>query len=193
MDQHTTTDTAHTAEGPEEVVMTLELVAAEQEGDPALVNAVGRDTAAALQQQGYTLRPVSTEQKGGFLVEVVTTVTQLAVMAWDHRAVAEEVIAELSSLVTIFGAIVPALKQVFHAHEQQVGKQESTNHPVTIALEIDGAPLLVTAPDVEQAETALKLAQRFRTTHPTVARQVTTRSKVKGRGRVPARKRRPRR
>jgi hypothetical protein len=190
MDQQTTADTAHT---PEEVVMTLELVAAEQEGDPALVNAVGRATAAALQQQGYTLRPVSTGQKGGFLVEVVTTVTQFAALAWDHRAVAEEVIADLSGLVTIFGTIVPALKQVFHAYEQQVGKQESTNDPITIALEIDGAQLLITAPDVEQAEAALRLAQRFRTAHPTVARQVTTKSKVKGQGRIPARKRRPRR
>lgn len=193
MDQ---TAMAHTAEVPEELVRTLKLVAAEQEGDPALVNALGRDTAAALQQQGYTLHPVHAEQKekgGGFIVEVVTTITQLAAMAWDLRAVAEEVLADLSALITIFGAINPALKQVFHAHERQVGKQESTNTPIIISLEIDGAPLLITAPDLEQAEAALKLALRFRTAHPAVARQVTTKSKVKAQGRVPARKRRRRR
>jgi N-acetyl-anhydromuramyl-L-alanine amidase AmpD len=193
MDQ---TSMAHTSEVPEEVVMTLEFVTAGQESDPALVNAVGRETAETLRLQGYTLRPVHTEQKekgGGFLIEVVITITQLAATAWDHRAVAEEVIADLSGLIAIFGAIVPALKQAFHAHERQVGKQESVDSPISIALEIDGAPLLVTAPDVAQLEAALKLAQRFCASHPTVARQVTSKSKVKAQGRVPARKRRPRR
>lgn len=112
MDQHATSDTAHTPGAPEELVMTFELVADESESDPALVNAVGHDTVAALQQEGYTVRPVYTGQKGGFLVEVVTTVTQLATIAWDHRAVAEEVIADLSGLVTIFSAVLPKLKQM---------------------------------------------------------------------------------
>src|SRR5579884_951034 len=107
VDQYVTSDRAHTPEAPEELVMTLELVADEDEGDPALVNAVGRDTVAALQQEGDTVRPVYTGQKGGFLVEVVTMVTQLATIAWDNRAVAGEVIADLSGLVTIFAAVLP--------------------------------------------------------------------------------------
>jgi hypothetical protein len=63
----------------------------------ALVNAVGRDTVAVLQQEGDTVRPVYTGQKAGFLVDVVTTTTQLATIAWDNRAVAEEIIADLSA------------------------------------------------------------------------------------------------
>jgi len=190
MDQHTTSDAAHTPEAPEELVMTLELVADEGESDPALVNAVGRDTVKALQQEGETVRPIYTGQKGGFLVEVVTTVTQLAVAGWDHRAVAEEVIADLSGLVTILAAVLPKLKQLLHAHEQRVGKEESTSNPMKIVLEIDGVPLSIEPSDVIQDDAARKLTLQFRSAHPTVAPQVTTKSKVRVQGRVPMRKRR---
>lgn len=60
MGQHIVSDTAHNPETPQELAMTFELVADESDGDPALVNTVGRDTAAALQQEGYTVRPVYT-------------------------------------------------------------------------------------------------------------------------------------
>lgn len=190
MDQHVTSDTAHTPEAPEELVITLELVA--DEGDPALVNAVGRDIVAALQQEGETVRPVYTGQKGGFLVEVVTTITQLATTAWDHRSVAEEVIADLSGLVTIFAALLSKFKQMLHAHEQRVGKEESTSNPIKIVLEIDGVPLGIKPSDVMQDDAAHKLTLQFRSAHPLVAPQVTTKSKVKVQGRVPTRKRRRR-
>ena len=190
MDQHVTSDTVDTPEAPEELVMTLELVADEGEGDPALVNAVGRDTVAALQQEGDTVRPVYTGQKGGFLVDVVTTVTQLAITAWDHRAVADEVIKDLSGLVTIFGVVLPKLKQMLHAHEQRVGKEESTSNPMKIVIEIDGVPFSIKPSDVMQDDAASKLTLQFRSAHPLVAPQVTTKSKVKVQGRVPTRKRR---
>ena len=192
MDQHVTSDRAHTPEAPEELVMTLELVADEGEGDPAFVNAVGRDTVAALQQEGDTVRPVYTGKKGGFLVEVVTTVTQLATTGWDHRAGAEEVIKGLSGLVTIFGVVLPMLKQMLHAHEQRVGKEESTSNPMKTVIEIDGASLSIKPSDVMQDDAAHKLTLQFRSAHPLVAPQVRTKSKVKVQGRVPTRKRRRR-
>lgn len=98
---------------------------------------------------------------------------------------AEEAIADLSGLVTIFGAVLPALKQMLHAHKERVGKEESTSNPIKITLEIDGAPLKIEAPDVMQAEAALKLALQFRSAHPTVAPQITAKSKIKLQGRVP--------
>jgi hypothetical protein len=192
MDQHVPSDRAHTPEAPEELVMTLELVADEGEGDPALVNAVGRDTVAALQREGDTVRPVYTGQKGGFLVDVVMTVTQLATIAWDNRAVAGEVIADLSGLVTIFAAVLPKLKQMLHAHEQRVGKEESTSNPMKIVIEIDGVPFNIEPSDVMQDDAAHKLTLQFSSAHPAVAPQVTTKSKVKVQGRVPTRKRRRR-
>jgi hypothetical protein len=192
VDQHVTLDTAHTPEAPEELVMTLELVADESESNPALVNAVGRDTVTALQQEGDTVRPVYTGQKGGFLVEVVTMVTQLAITAWDNRAVAEEAIADLSGLVTIFAAVLPKLKQMLHAHEQRVGKEESTSNPIKFVIEINDAALKIEPSDVMQDDAAHKLTLQFRSAHPLVAPQVTTKSKVKVQGRVPTRKRRRR-
>ena len=190
MSQHIVSDTGHTPEAPQELMMTFELVADESDGDPALVNGVGRDTATVLQQEGYTVRSVYTGQQGGFLVEVVTTVTQLATFSWDHHVVAEEAITDLSGLVTIFGAVLPALRQMLHAHKERVGKEESTSNPIKITIEIDGAPLKIEVPDVMQAETALQLALQFRSAHPAVAPQITTKSKVKVQGRVPAGKRR---
>src|SRR5260221_11118416 len=50
------------------VVITLELVADEEEGDPALITAIGRETATTLQHDGSTLRPVYTGQRGGLFV-----------------------------------------------------------------------------------------------------------------------------
>jgi hypothetical protein len=178
---------------PEEVVITFELVADEQDLDPAFVNAVGLDTIDALQQEGYTVHPVYTGQKGGILVEIVTTTVQLATMAWQNRAGAGEAIADISGLATIFTAVVPTLQKLFYAHEQHASKEESASNPLKITLEIDGASLKVEATDAAQAEAVLKLAQQFRIAHPTVASQVTTKSKVKVQGQVSARKRRRRR
>ena len=136
------------------------------------------------------MRPVYTGQKGGFLVEVVTTATQLAATAWDHGAVAEEVIADLSGLVTIFAVVLPKLKQMLHAHEQRVGKEESTSNPIKFVIEIGDVPLSIEPSDVMQDDAAPKLTLQFRSAHPLFAPQVTTKSKVKVQGRVPTRKRR---
>jgi hypothetical protein len=177
----------------ETLSMTLELIADEQSGDPALAIAVGRDIVASLQHDGYAVHPVYKGQMGGIFVEVVTTITQMATMAWNNRAIADEAIADLSGLVIIFGSILPALKKVLHAHEQRVGKEESVANPIKISLMIDGAPLSVEAPDVTQADAALKLAQQFRAAHSTSAPRVTTKSKVAAQVRVPTPKRKRRR
>jgi hypothetical protein len=80
-----------------------------------------------------------------------------------------------------------------HAYEQRVGKEESTSNPVTFVLEIDGAPFSIEPADVMQEDAAPRLALQFRSVHPTVAQQVTRKSKVKVQGRVPTRKRKQRR
>src|SRR5690348_15268574 len=103
MDQYVPADATNL---PEKLVMTLELVA-DDDGDPALVNDVGRDTATTLQSDGYTVQPVYIGQKGGVIVEITTTVIQLATMVWNNHATAAEVIADVSGLVTVFGTIVP--------------------------------------------------------------------------------------
>jgi hypothetical protein len=186
---------SHSSDTTEPLVITLELVPDEEEGDqdPAFVSALGRATTEVLQSDGYTLRPVYTGQRGGpFLVEVVTTISQVATQVWDNRATIEEVINDTGALITIFSFVIPIIRRLFHTHEQQIGKDESQAHPITIIVEVDGARIAVAAPDVTQADAALAAAQRFATAHPRVASQVTPKSKVIMQGRIPQRHRRRR-
>jgi len=188
MDEHSTSDFSHYPNILQELMVTLELVASEDEseGDPALVLAVGRDTVIALQQEGYIVHPVYTGQKGGFLVEIVTQVMQFI---WNYH---EEIIADLSGLVTIFGTIIPTIQKMLQAHEQNVGK-EGVTKPIKIKIEIDGASIMIEAPDIMQAESALKLAYQYQSVHPNTALQATTNSNIKVQGQIPGRKRRKRR
>src|SRR5260221_14338053 len=97
------------------VVITLELVADEEEVDPALITAIGRETATTLQHDGSTLRPVYTEQRGGpFIVEVVQPVEQAAVQVWSNRAAIGEGLNDLSALGTIFRAALPLTRHLCH-------------------------------------------------------------------------------
>ena len=167
-------------------VITLELVADEEEGDPALINAVGRDTVAALQREGFTLRPVYTGQRGGpFVVEVLQAIEQAAEQVWANRAAIEEGLASLASIVTIFSPIPALITWLRLAHEHQVGQDESRTHPVKITIEVEGAQLAVEAADEVQADAALALAHQFLTAHPTEATRVTPKSRVKMQGRIP--------
>jgi hypothetical protein len=179
----------------EPLVITLELVPDEKEGDqdPAFVSELGHDTAEILQRDGYILRPVYTGQRGGpFLVEVVNTVSQAATQVWVNRATIEEFINDSAALIAIFSFAAPIIKRLFHVHEQQIGQGESRAHPITISIEIDGARIAVAASDVTQADAALDAAQRFAASYPQVASQVTTKSKLTMRGYIPQRPRRRR-
>ena len=189
MEEHITPNIAYTPDMLQELVITFELVTDENEseGDPALVLAVGRDTVIALQQEGYIVRPIYIGQKGGFLVEIVTEAMQFV---WNYH---EEIIADLSGLVTIFGTIIPTIQKMLQAHEERMGKEEGVTNPIKIKIEIDGASIMIEAIDIVQAEAALKLAHRFHSVHSNTALQATTNSNIKVQGQIPARKRRKRR
>jgi hypothetical protein len=183
------------SETAESLVITLELVPDKEEDDqdPAFLSALGRDTAKILQRDGYILHSVYTGQRGGpFLVEVVTTASQVATQVWDNRAIIEEVINDSAALITIFSFVVPIIKRLFHIHERHVGKDESQAHPITIVVEVDRARIAVAAADVTQADAALAAARRFATNYPQTASQATTSSKVTMQGRIPHRPRRRR-
>lgn len=185
-----------TPESSQKLTITLELVTLEDEFDPALLTVVGNDTVAALQQEGYAVLPAAyTGEKGGgsFFVEFVTTVRDAAMAAWDHRAAIEQGLADLSNLITVFVPIVSVLIYVQKAHEKQVGKEESHLYPIKITVGVDGAPLVIEAADLQQAEAALLLARKFQAAHPAVAAQATAKSKAKVHAQIPARRRRSRR
>jgi len=179
----------------ESLAITLELVhdAGEGDQDPALVSAIGSDTVETLQRNGYALHPIYTGQRGGsFLVEVITAISQVASQVWANKAVIEEVVNDTAALTTVFSAVIPIARSIFHIHEQRVGKDESQAQPLTIVIEVDGARISLAASDLTQADAALTVAQHFVAAHPQVASQVTTRSKVSMQGRIPRRPRRRR-
>jgi hypothetical protein len=169
--------------------ITLEIVPDDPlDADPALVDAVGRDATDALRNDGYTIEPVYTGQRGGdFLVNVVMPVLA---SAWTQK---DLILADGSALITLFTPVVSLAKHLHEAHERRVGKDAAQQSPIKITVEIDGASISIEAPDLENAQGAIKLAQRFQMQHPTIASQVTNQSKAKlkaGVSKRPLRKRR---
>lgn len=155
--------------------ITLEVIPDDpHNADPALVDAVGRKAADALRTDGYIIEPVYTGQRGGgFLVDVLMPILATA---WAQK---EVILADGSALVTLFTPVIAIAKYLHVAHEQCKGKDAAQQSPIKIAVEIDGAAILIEAPDLENAEAAMKLAQRFCRQHPTIASQVTNQSNAK--------------
>lgn len=168
--------------------ITLEVVSEDSHfADPALVDAVGRDTTDALHNHGYSIEPVYTSQRGGFLVDVLIP---FLTIAWTNKDI---ILADGSALVTIITPVVMLIQHLREAHEKRVGKEAFQQAPIKITVEIDGSPIAIEAPDLETAEDALKLARHFQTQHPVIAAKVTSQSLVKVTGSVPKRPPRKRR
>jgi hypothetical protein len=161
------------------LTLTLEVDSQDlQNADPALVHAIGRDIVDVLRNDGYTIKPVYTGQRGGFLVDIVIP---FFTTTWAQK---EVILADVGALVTIFTPVVLVAKHLQEAHKQNIGKDAAQQSPIRIIAEIDGAPIAIEAPDLETAEAAMKLAQRFQTEHPAVASKVTGQSKTKLKGDV---------
>jgi|GEM_PF-2073396 len=160
----------------------------------AMASAVGRDTVDELQNTGYSVQPVSTGQRGAeVLVDVVTVLTSIATNAWANKEVFERILTDAGGLVTVCGGIAPIAKTLLRVLHKRTATTHNAQEAIKITLEIDGAPITVEAADLEKAEAALTLAQQFHSTHPTIAKHVTTRSKVKLKASVPKTQQRKRR
>lgn len=166
---------------PHRTIM-LEVVSEDlQDSDLALVNEVGRDTIDALGRSGFNFKPIYTGQRGGFLVDVLIP---LLTDAWMHKDI---ILADGSALVTLITPAFMLIQHLRQAHEKRIGKEAFQQAPIRITVEIDGVPILIETPDLETAEGALKVAERFQTQYPTTASHVTLQSNVKVKGRVPKR------
>lgn len=140
----------------------------EQESNPVVIGEVGRNMVHGLRQEGYGVERVYSGQRGGLelLFAVWTVVQGGAMVAWSH-------VDALAALCAIFETTKPLLLRVFKSQEK---------HSIKISVVIDGAPVSIEAADLEGAEAALKLAQRFHAAHPAV--KVTGKSQVKAKVRV---------
>lgn len=180
---------------PSQILIQLEILTEHaDEADLALVSAVRRDTIDGLKTAGYITQPVSSAQRSGdILVEVVTTLSTIASNTWANKAIIERVITDAGGLVTVCAGIIPIAKTLSQAFKQRAADTGKIQEPVKITIEIDGAPITIEAAGLEQAEAALKLAQRFHSAHTMVAKSVTPLSKVKIKANMPKAPRRKRR
>ncbi len=178
------------SESGQHIAVQLEIVSEdEQDAGPATAAEVGQDAVDALRKNGYTVQPIYTGQRGGFLVEVITLLENLPGDIWSHK----DVLDVLSALCTIFGTIIPIAKHMLQRDQKRVANDKTQKLPIKITIEIDGAPISIEAHDLEAAESAMKLAKHFQASHPTITEKVTPHSKVKIKGSIPKSQPHPRR
>ena len=121
------------------ITLTLEVVPEDpQNSDPALVDAVGRDTADALRSEGYTVQPVYTGIRGGPLVETIAFLSQTLAAAWANK---EALISDVSGLVTILTTAATVVEKARQAYEKRVGKDTALQYPISFSLDINGMPV----------------------------------------------------
>ena len=168
---------------PQSLVVELEFVPLDQyNGDPIAVGEVSRDVVAALEKDGYVVKPVYTGERGGFLFAI-----PMGVML-----VGQAIAAHQDLLVGIFKTVQPVIEYIFKQHGKKANS-DVTQGQTKIVVEIDGAFISIEAPDVESAERLLQRAEEFRIMHPSVAANVSAVSKIKIKGAVPKRQQRRRR
>ncbi len=175
----------------------LEIVAEdEHDADPVTIGEVGRGILDEVKQDGFTVEPVYTGQRGGveLLFEIFNYVQTTAQMVGTDIYAQRDVIGVVASLLTIFDITRPLAMQVFHAREKHEAKQmvvAQEQHPVKISIVIDGAPITVEAANFKDAEAMLELAKEFYAKHPNV--NATPQSQVKIQAAVTKKARRGRR
>ena len=148
--------------------------------------AVGRDSANALRNDGYTIQPVYTGQRGGeFLVDVVFPLLNTI---WTQK---DMILTDVSALVTILTPVVTVVQYLREAHERRVGKETAREHPLKITLEIGEARLSLESSDQEGDVLAEHLAKQLLASYPHI--QVIPQTKPKVMSRVPKTQQRKRR
>lgn len=172
--------------------ITLEVIPESMnDADPALVDAIARDTADALRNDGYSIQSVYTGQRGGnqILVEVITFLQNVPSEVWAER----DTLGLISSLCTIFGSVIAVAKYLLSAHKKRTDRDAIQQSTIKITTQIDGASMSIEAPDLESVKGALNLTKRFYEKYPAVAAKVTPQSNIRVKGSVPKRQPRKRR
>ncbi len=176
---------------PQSITLTLEVVPVDPlDSDPALVDAVGRDTAEALRGEGYTVQPVYTGTRGGQLVEIIAFLSQTLAAAWANR---EALIADVSGLVTILTAAAAVVTKARQVYEKRVSKDTAQQYPISFMLDINGMSVPFAVSDVASAEEILQMARRLQASHPSLASTDPSRSKAEVKASVPKQPQRKRR
>ena len=165
------------------ITLTLEVVPEDPlNSDPALVDAVERDTASALRSEGYTVQPVYTGTRGSPLVEIITFLSQILTTAWANK---EAIIADVSGLVAILTAAAAVVGKARQAYENRVGKGTAQQYPISFTLDINGKSVPFAISDAAQAEEIFQMAQRLQASHPGLKNVDPSRSKTGVKASIP--------
>ncbi len=175
----------------------LEIIAEDNhDADPVAIGEVGRSILDEMKQDGFTVEPVYTGQRGGLelLFEIFNYVQTTAHTVGADIYAQRDVIGEIAGLLTILDIARPLAMRLFKAREKHEAKQAAITqeqHPVKISLVIDGTPITIEAANFKDAEAMLELAKKFHSAHPDV--NVTPQSRVKIQASVPKKVRHGRR
>lgn len=158
----------------------------EHDRDYVAIGEASRAIINAVKQDGYAIEPQYTGQRGG--LDLLFEVLPYLQTAWADIYAQKDAIGVIANLSAIFAAVSPIALTVFKAREKQDVVPPT---PVKLTVMIDGAPITVEAANLKDAESALELAKRFHSAHPTV--KPTPQSQVKIQTRVPKKPKRGRR
>ena len=173
------------------ITLALEVVSEDiTSSDFALIDAVERDTADALRNEGYTVQPLYTGTRGSPLVEIVLFLSQALATAWANK---EVIIADISGLVTILTGAAAVVSKARQAYERRVGKDTAQHYSISFTLEINGITVPFAVADVATAEDILQMAQRLQTSHPALKNVDPSRSKTGVKASIPKQPQRKRR
>ncbi len=163
----------------------LEIVAEDEENaDIFEMSAATRAIVNEVKQDGYSIEPQYTGQRGG--LDLIFEVLPYLQSVWEGIYAQRETISIIADLSAVFAAISPLVVSVFKAREKQAAT--SPVPPVKLTIMIDGAPISVEVANLQDAESALELAKRFHSVHPTV--KPTPKSQVKIQAKVPKKQKR---
>src|SRR5215469_13255130 len=97
-------------ENPQPITIELEFVPEdERDADPAAVGEVGRSVIEALTQDGYTVQPVYTGERGGFLLAIPL------VLLLAGQAIA----ANKDLLIELLKTVQPVIAYVFRGRDKK--------------------------------------------------------------------------
>ncbi len=173
------------------ITLTLEVVTEDPLNSyPALVDAVGRDTASALRSEGYTVQPLYTGTRGSPLIEIIAFLSQALATAWTNKDI---IIADISGLIAILTGAAAVVGKARQAYEKRVGKETSQQYPISFTLDINGTSVPFAVANAASAEEILQMAQRLQTSHPSLEGTDPSRSKTGVKASIPRQPQRKRR
>ena len=146
----------------------------EEQEDIADTDEVRQSLVDELRSSGYTVNPAYTGKKGSPLFDILLQIPQFI---HDNREV----------LLTMFDSLAVVFQCFLRVSEKRPEREKAQRAPLEFKLEVNGKTVTITAPD---AESGMKILEKLQSTYPEEAKNLTPRSNIKIKAKVPKKKRR---